>query len=98
MVFDPHNATRPVLGAVLQTVWGVNPPENFYNPVTKEVETNFLWGIGNTPFGFFSSSSTLSFAIKDAVSRNVVLNQISDVISELIHLREHFAVSCCLGR
>lgn len=32
----------------------------------NQTETDWMWAIGNTPFGYFSTSKTVSFAIKDA--------------------------------
>ncbi len=66
MSFDPRDARRAVLASLLQTVWGVSPSYAFWNPYRQEVEADYLWTIGLTPFGYFSSALNLSFSQRDA--------------------------------
>ena len=66
MQFDPRDASRAVLGALLQTAFGVAPTHRFWNPFLNDSETNFMWDIGHTPFAYFSKSLRLSFAQRDA--------------------------------
>lgn len=88
--FDPRTAARPALAAVLQTL-GVASTDQIWNRHTQRIETNYLWSIGHTPFGGFSANSALSFAQKDAVTRNVLISEISQVLIGLREVMEEFS-------
>lgn len=38
----------------------------FWNPHMNDTETNYLWSVGPTPFGYFSRSVSLGFSQRDA--------------------------------
>lgn len=83
MSFDPRTAARPALAALLQAIGGVVATEELWNSNSKEIETNYLWSLGHTPFGYLTSDTTLSFAQKDSVPRNLLTSEISQALLSL---------------
>eukprot|EP01112_Ceratiomyxa_fruticulosa_P019771 TRINITY_DN6558_c0_g1_i1.p1 TRINITY_DN6558_c0_g1~~TRINITY_DN6558_c0_g1_i1.p1 ORF type:complete len:730 (+),score=129.79 TRINITY_DN6558_c0_g1_i1:2321-4510(+) len=87
--FDPSDATRPVLSAILQTIWGISPTELSWNEIHNAVQTNSLWSASPTPFDFFSPYKGLSFSHKDAALRNVLLMNLTKSVEKLVGILEH---------
>lgn len=96
VTLDAADATRPLMGALLQTGWGVAPTHQHFSGKKQSAEVNFLWSAANTPFGPFSGSSKLNFALIDAARRNLVfsalnasIEQVSDVLEQFSRFGKH---------
>jgi len=89
--FNPRDASRAVLAAVLQGLYGVAPTHVWWSPVSNASETDYTWSHGLTPFGYFSQSNTLSFAIRDAAARHVLLSDLNQTMTEVADLLLHFS-------
>jgi len=87
----PQDATRSVLAATLQTVWGVAPTNQRWSSIHGKPEENYLWSLGNTPFGSFSNSLTLSFSQHDAASKGVLYTELHNILEEVNGLFAHFS-------
>ena len=61
-----------------------------WNPHRGTFESNPTWAVGNTPFGPFSNSIILSFALLDSYARNVVLSNVETSLSSLRDILFHF--------
>lgn len=90
MQFSPRDSSRAVLGALLQTGWGVAPTHTTYSTHLNDTEQDYLWSSSDTPFGYLSSSKRLSFALRDAAARNVLLTDFNRTLSELSGLFTQF--------
>jgi hypothetical protein len=51
MRIDPQDASRATLGSLLQTLFGISSTFQKWSHVHNKVVTNYIWAIGNTPFG-----------------------------------------------
>ena len=87
-MLDPSNVNRPLLAAVLQTGWGVSPPYLSWSPLLNRTEEDFRWAVGQTPFGPFSPSLSLSFADRAAGARNLLLSLLNDTVADAEHVLE----------
>eukprot|EP00697_Spironema_sp_BW2_P015949 gnl/Spiro4/7009_TR3638_c0_g1_i1.p1 gnl/Spiro4/7009_TR3638_c0_g1~~gnl/Spiro4/7009_TR3638_c0_g1_i1.p1 ORF type:complete len:711 (+),score=187.76 gnl/Spiro4/7009_TR3638_c0_g1_i1:60-2135(+) len=85
------DATRAVLAAILQTVWGVPPIYKKWSPVHNSTLTDYMWAVGHTPFGYFSTSKTLSFVSRDTALRNPILALFNHTLASLQTLFADFA-------
>lgn len=90
MTMDPSDPARAVLGALLETGWGVARTHDVWSHHRSTVEQNYLWSIGDTPFGPFSLSTRLSFAQRDAAARAILYSSLNHTLAELQHLLSHF--------
>ena len=71
---DSGNATRAIVSAALDALWGVAPLHQHYEPEHERVATDFVWSVAGTPAGMFSGAVNASaFFVKDAISRNIVV-------------------------
>lgn len=68
------DSTRFVLGAVMETAWGVAPSYQTWSSIRNEISEDYTFAAGFTPFGPFSTSLKLSFALKDASMRALLLH------------------------
>jgi hypothetical protein len=84
--FDPRDSSRAALGAVLTAGWGVAPSFQRWTPALNDTEHDFLFTTSHTPFGYFSSSKTLSFAIRDSAARHVILSELHGSMVQLASL------------
>eukprot|EP00118_Oscarella_pearsei_P008474 m.43819 g.43819 ORF g.43819 m.43819 type:complete len:676 (+) comp33477_c0_seq9:68-2095(+) len=84
--------TRPVISALLNTIYGVMPSHLIGNRYENKTEPFYLWSTGLTPFGYLSSSSDLSFSLTDAIFRAPVLSTIEKYLVLVIHSAEHYMV------
>lgn len=57
----------------------------------NRTEHDFAWTIGPTPFGYISSSTALSFSIKDAAARHALLSDVHAVTREIGAILKIFA-------
>lgn len=72
---------RPIVGSVLQSMWGVSPTHLNWSPLHNSTLVDYTWSMGQTPFGPFSQISSLSFVQKDAAKRNVLLTSLNYSVS-----------------
>ncbi|XP_050908721.1 uncharacterized protein LOC127122422 [Lathyrus oleraceus] len=72
---------RPIVGSVLQSMWGVSPTHLSWSPLHNSTLVDYTWSMGQTPFGPFSELSSLSFVQKDAARRNILLTTLNYSIS-----------------
>ncbi|CAI0453537.1 unnamed protein product [Linum tenue] len=77
---------RPLVGSILQSMWGVSPTHLSWSPRHNTTLVDYTWSVGQTPFGPFSESSTLSFVQKDAARRNVLLTSLNYSITSAIEV------------
>ncbi|CAM6102131.1 unnamed protein product [Calypogeia fissa] len=81
MVAQTRLLERPVVGALLQTLWGVAPSHVTWSLPHNDSLEDYRWALGQTPFGPFSDSMALSFAQKDAAPRNILYSMLNQSIS-----------------
>ncbi|KAK8710198.1 hypothetical protein V6N13_145535 [Hibiscus sabdariffa] len=79
---------RPLVGSILQSMWGVSPTHLIWNPTHNSTLVDYTWSIGQTPFGPFSEVSSLSFVQKDAARRNFILTSLNYSITSAIDVLE----------
>ena len=92
VTLDAADATRPMLGALLQTGWGVAPTHEHFSGKKQSAEVNFVWSAANTPFGPFSASAKLNFAVFDAARRNLVFSALNASLAQVfffLHVHVH---------
>jgi hypothetical protein len=65
-----------------------NASFRLWNEFGGKAEFDYLRAIGDTPFGFFSSSKTLSFAVRDAAQGHVLVYDLDLTMRELTSLLE----------
>lgn len=82
---------RQLIGSILQSMWGVSPTHMLWSPRHNTTLVDYTWSIGQTPFGPFSESSSLSFVQKDAARRNVLLTSLNYSITSAIDVLESMA-------
>lgn len=86
-----RNLERPVIGSVLQSMWGVSPTHLSWSPEHNATVVDYSWSTGHTPFGPFSETKSLSFVQKDAARRNVLLTTLNFTITSMIDVLESMA-------
>ena len=79
---------RPIVGSILQSMWGVSPTHLSWSPPHNSTLVDYTWSVGQTPFGPFSESSSLSFVQRDAARRNVLLTSLNYTISSAVEVLE----------
>ncbi|KAM5581456.1 hypothetical protein ABKV19_010599 [Rosa sericea] len=82
---------RPLVGSILQSMWGVSPTHMLWSPRHNTTLVDYMWSVGQTPFGPFSEISSLSFVQKDAARRNVLLTSLNYSISSAVDVLESIA-------
>ena len=65
--------------------WGVPDTSVFYTEASGEAR-NYLWSVGNTPFGPLSHRTGLSSSIQEAVHRNVALASLNASVTRILQL------------
>ena len=60
-------------GGGAQAGWGVVPTELAWSDALQQPQTDYLWSVGQTPFGPLAKGNTLSFAERDAAAQAAVL-------------------------
>eukprot|EP00898_Chlorokybus_atmophyticus_P004638 jgi/Chlat1/5175/Chrsp33S05043 len=91
VLFNPRVIARQVLAGVLQAGWGVNPTHVIWDAQQQRPSENYLWSVGNTPFGPLSSIVSVSFAQRDAAHRNLVYTYLNETAGEAMDLLNEFA-------
>ncbi|GBG71469.1 hypothetical protein CBR_g8886 [Chara braunii] len=74
--------TRAVIAATVQTLWGVAPLHQRWDPIHNTTKVDYLWSVGNTPFGKLSKLHTLSFVQRVAAHRNLIVTVLNQHIGE----------------
>ncbi|BBN17816.1 hypothetical protein MPTK1_7g17090 [Marchantia polymorpha subsp. ruderalis] len=92
MVAQTRMLERPIVGALLQTLWGVAPTHLTWSAQHNSSLVDYRWAVGQTPFGPFSDSMSLSFAQRDAAPRNVLYSMLNQSISTALDLLETIKV------
>ncbi|XP_020572663.1 uncharacterized protein LOC110019362 [Phalaenopsis equestris] len=88
VITHTRSLNRPIIGSVLQSMWGVAPTHLSWSPEHNNTLVDYTWSVGQTPFGPFSELSSLSFVQKDAARRNVLLVSLNYTITSAIDLLE----------
>jgi hypothetical protein len=81
---DTRDATRPVIAALLEAVWGASGPHVTWNPGTRSIEDDHLWSASATPWTTLNTELRLPFHVQDASLRAVVYNEVAAVIEALL--------------
>jgi len=88
---DTSDATRSTFAAILQTVFAISPTSERWDFIHNRVVEDHLWSVGNTPFGTFSDTISLSFSQRDSAVRNVLESKIHTILVEVDNLFNHFS-------
>ncbi|KAJ3692028.1 hypothetical protein LUZ60_012378 [Juncus effusus] len=83
-----RNLDRPLIGSILQSMWGISPTHLSFSPAHNNSLVDYTFGTGQTPFGPFSDSLSLSFVQKHAAKRNVLLTTLNYTITSMIDVIE----------
>lgn len=92
VITQTRDLVRPLVGSILQSMWGVSPTHSLWSPLHNSTLVDYTWSVGQTPFGPFSESSSLSFVQKDAAKRNVILTALNYTITSGLDVLESIAV------
>uniref|UniRef100_A0A1D1Z3A7 Protein CrcB n=1 Tax=Anthurium amnicola TaxID=1678845 RepID=A0A1D1Z3A7_9ARAE len=84
VITQARSLERPIVGSVLQSMWGISPTHLSWSPQHNNTVVDYTWSVGQTPFGPFSDSLSLSFVQKDAARRNVLLTSLNYTILSAI--------------
>ncbi|KAK1265104.1 hypothetical protein QJS04_geneDACA017846 [Acorus gramineus] len=84
VLVQARNLERPIVGAVLQSLWGVSPTHLTWSPQHNHTTVDYTWSVGRTPFGPFSDSISVSFVQRDAAKRNVLLTSLNASVTSAI--------------
>jgi len=91
LTFDSNDVTRPVLAALLQGGWGISATHQNWEPAAQRLQTDWLWAVGPTVFGYFSEERELTFPLIDAAMRSVLYTVIAESIDEVHRFVSDFA-------
>lgn len=84
VITQTRDLERPIVGAILQSMWGVSPTHLTWSSQHNSTLVDYTWSIGQTPFGPFSEMTSLSFVQKDAARRNLILTSLNYTIASAI--------------
>ncbi|KAK6928296.1 hypothetical protein RJ641_006887 [Dillenia turbinata] len=88
MFIQTRELERPLVGSILQSMWGVSPTHLLWSPRHNTTLVDYTWSVGQTPFGPFSESTSLSFVQKDAARRNVLLTSLNYSVTSALDVLE----------
>ncbi|KAK6913225.1 hypothetical protein RJ641_022826 [Dillenia turbinata] len=88
MFIQTRKLERPLVGSILQSMWGVSPTHLLWSPRHNSTLVDYTWSVGQTPFGPFSESTSLSFVQKDAARRNVLLTSLNYSVTSALDVLE----------
>ncbi|KAF8399425.1 hypothetical protein HHK36_015290 [Tetracentron sinense] len=91
VITQTRELERPLVGSILQSMWGVSPTHLLWSPRHNSTLVDYTWSVGQTPFGPFSETSSLSFVQKDAARRNVLLTSLNYTIGSALDVLESIA-------
>ncbi|MEW5315415.1 MAG: hypothetical protein WDW38_006846 [Sanguina aurantia] len=96
---DPTDANREVLGAVMQSGWGVADSSLYHHPASGQ-SARHLWSIGNSPFGPYSQRQhhPLPHYLASALVRNVALAALNGSASRVVRLLAGLGAAAPDGR
>ena len=77
------NVERHVLAGLVTALTGTPPPYELYSLDRGEVVQNWLWAVGHTPFGPYSSCKALSVLETHAAHRNALLGRLERLLRRL---------------
>lgn len=86
VITQTRNLDRSIVASILQSMWGVSPTHLTWSFQHNKTLADYTWSVGQTPFGPFSESSSLSFVQRDAAKRNVLLSSLNYTISSVVEL------------
>lgn len=92
VITQTRELERPLVGSILQSMWGVSPTHLSWSPRHNSTLLDYTWSVGQTPFGPFSESMSLSFVQKDAAKRNVLLTALNYTITSGVEVLDSIAV------
>ena len=69
---DTANATREIVSATLDALFGVSPAHLHYEPEHGRVAADYAWAVAPTPASLFSSSVVGGFHVNDQIARNLI--------------------------
>lgn len=84
VLLQSRQLERPIVGALLQTLWGVTPTHLRWSAQHNNSIVDYSWSVGQTPFGPFSDMYSLSFVQRDAAPRNTLFISFNNSVSSLI--------------
>ncbi|KAK9090662.1 hypothetical protein Sjap_023839 [Stephania japonica] len=84
VITQTRELERPIVGSILQSMWGVSPTHLVWSSRHNSTIVDYTWSVGQTPFGPFSETSSLSFVQRDAARRNVLLTTLNYTITSAI--------------
>ncbi|KAK9114207.1 hypothetical protein Syun_021004 [Stephania yunnanensis] len=88
VITQTRELERPIVGSILQSMWGVSPTHLVWSSRHNSTMVDYTWSVGQTPFGPFSETSSLSFVQRDAARRNVLLTTLNYTITSAIEVLE----------
>lgn len=91
VITQTRELERPLVGSILQSMWGVSPTHLSWSPLHNSTLVDYTWSVGQTPFGPFSESNSLSFVQRDAAKRNVLLTSLNYTITSGIDVLDSIA-------
>ncbi|KAG9451722.1 hypothetical protein H6P81_004626 [Aristolochia fimbriata] len=91
VITQTRELERPLVGSILQSMWGVSPTHLMWSSRHNSTLVDYTWSVGQTPFGPFSETSSLSFVQKDAARRNLILTSLNYTIASAIDALESMA-------
>lgn len=91
MFTQTRELERPLVGSILQSMWGVSPTHLSWSPRHNSTLVDYTWSVGQTPFGPFSETLSLSFVQKDAARRNILLTSLNYSLTSAIDVLESIA-------
>nr|XP_010915151.1 uncharacterized protein LOC105040362 [Elaeis guineensis] len=84
VITQTRNLDRPIIGSILQSMWGISPTHLSWSPEHNSTLVDYTWSVGQTPFGPFAETVSLSFVQRDAARRNVLLTTLNYSITSAI--------------
>ncbi|EHA8590279.1 hypothetical protein COCNU_scaffold016592G000040 [Cocos nucifera] len=84
VITQTRNLDRPIVGSILQSMWGISPTHLSWSPEHSSTLVDYTWSVGQTPFGPFAETVSLSFVQRDAARRNVLLTTLNYSITSAI--------------
>eukprot|EP00775_Hariotina_reticulata_P008516 gene8516-8698_t len=85
IVVDGAKSTRHIIAGLAQSLAGVVPPYQHFEPALNKLEYDWRWACGATPFGPYSNYSGVSEIMQNAARRNALLSHVSAALRQLQH-------------
>lgn len=73
---------RHVVAGLTSALTGLPPPYELYHP-KRGVIQDWLWAVGHTPFGPYSTCRTLSLLAQHAAYRNALLGRLEHLLANV---------------